>query len=321
MEIFKLALQQLMMMASLILIGFFLRKKELVPSITGTALSKLETFVLLPALTFVNQLRNCTVENFTKHSSLILYGAVFVFLAVGLAYPVSKLFVRNSKASPELEYQRNVYKYALTFGNYGFMGNFIVLGIWGDAFLFQYLMLTFIVGIVCHSWGLYILIPKGQCSFWANMRKSLTAPPIIALVLGMICGLLNVEQYVPQFAISAFDNLSPCMGPIAMLLAGMIIGEYDIRKLLSDKRIYIVTALRLIVIPAFFMLLLNLIGASKDIMTLILIAFATPLGMNTIVFPAAYGGDTSTGASMTVVSHTLSVITIPLMYYLFIVIL
>lgn len=321
MEIFQLSLQQLLMMASLILIGFFLRKKELVPSVTGTALSKLETFVLMPALSFVNQLQNCTVENFTKNYTLILYGAVFVFLAVGLAYPLSKLFVRNWRESPELEYQRNVYKYALTFGNYGFMGNFIILGIWGDAVLFQYLMLTFVVGIICHSWGLYVLIPKGQCSFWENMKKSLLTPPIVALVLGMICGLLNVEQYVPQFAISGLNNLSACMGPIGMLLAGMVIGEYDVGKLLSDKKIYIVTALRLIVIPAVFMLILHLFGASKEIMTLILIAFATPLGMNTIVFPAAFGGDTKTGASMTVVSHTLSVITIPLMYYLFIVIL
>ena len=32
--------------------------------------------------------------------------------------------------------------------------------------------------------------------------------------------------------------------------------------------------------------------------------------------PAAYGGDTSTGASMAMISHTLCVITIPLMYAL-----
>ena len=54
---------------------------------------------------------------------------------------------------------------------------------------------------------------------------------------------------------------------------------------------------------------------------LALICFATPLGLNTIVYPAAYGGETKTGASMAMISHTLSVVTIPLMYLLFIVIL
>ena len=47
--------------------------------------------------------------------------------------------------------------------------------------------------------------------------------------------------------------------------------------------------------------------------------FVPPLGLNTIVYPAAYGGDTKTGASMTMISHVLSVITIPLMYLVFIV--
>ena len=35
-----------------------------------------------------------------------------------------------------------------------------------------------------------------------------------------------------------------------------------------------------------------------------------------VVFPAAYGGDPSTGASMALISHTLSVLTIPVMYAL-----
>jgi len=65
-------------------------------------------------------------------------------------------------------------------------------------------------------------------------------------------------------------------------------------------------------------LALKLIGTPDSIILLALIAFCTPLGLNTIVYPAAYGGDTKTGAAMTMVSHLLSVVTIPLMYLLFI---
>jgi predicted permease len=43
---------------------------------------------------------------------------------------------------------------------------------------------------------------------------------------------------------------------------------------------------------------------------------ATPLGMNTIVFPKAYGGNPKIGASMAMISHTLCVITIPILYAL-----
>ena len=84
---------------------------------------------------------------------------------------------------------------------------------------------------------------------------------------------------------------------------------------------YVVTALRLLVIPSVMLLILRLIGAPALVQTFTLFAFAAPLGLNTIVYPAAYGGETKTGAAMTIISSTLSVITIPLMYLLFMVIL
>ena len=50
------------------------------------------------------------------------------------------------------------------------------------------------------------------------------------------------------------------------------------------------------------------------------VATATPLGLNTVVFPEAYGGNPKTGASMAMISHTLCVITIPLLYSLMVLI-
>ena len=111
------------------------------------------------------------------------------------------------------------------------------------------------------------------------------------------------------------------MGPVSMVLAGFVIGGYEIKGLLSDKKVYVATFLRLIAIPSLILSVLMLIGTGKEIMTWALIAFAAPLGLNTIVFPAAYGGQTKTGASMALISHVLSVITIPVMYYIFIVLL
>ena len=319
MDIFLLTLQQLMMMASLMVVGYFLRKKNIVPENTGIAISKLETYVFVPALSIINQLNNCTFENFIKNSSLILYGLIFVLLAIFIARLLSGLFVKGSQKSPELSYKRNIYQYGLTFSNYGFIGNFIILGVWGDAMFYKYTMLTFMVAILCSSWGLYMLIPKGSGDFLKNLKKGLSAPPILALFFGIICGLLNLKPYFPQFLLGALDNASKCMGPAAMLLSGMIIGGYNIREILIDKKVYLLTLLRLIVIPAVFMIILKLIGASEEIMILVLIAFASPLGMNTIVYPAAYGGETKTGASMTMISSAFCVVTIPIMYYLFIV--
>jgi len=315
MEIFTLTLNQMLMMFTLILSGFLLRKARILPDSSDITMSRLETYIFVPALSLFNMMTNCTVETFKENSILILYGLVLIIVAVAVAHPLSKLFIRNTE-NAELDYQRNVYKYAMTFSNYGFMGNFVVLGIWGGEGLFKYQMFCLCVGLVCSSWGLYILIPKeaGQRNLMKNLVKGLTAPPMIALIVGVICGLLNVKQYFPTFALNTLSSASNCMGPVAMVLAGFVIGGYEFKSLFTDKKIYIATFLRLIVIPAVFVTALRVLGNNKEIMTLALIAFATPLGLNTIVYPAAYGGDTKTGASMAMISHTLSVITLPLMY-------
>ncbi|MBE6688281.1 MAG: hypothetical protein E7588_03265 [Ruminococcaceae bacterium] len=322
MEIFGLTLNQMLLMFTFIVLGIVLRKSNILPSNAYVTMSRLETYIFVPALSLHNQMTNCTVETFKENSKLILYGAVVVAVAVAAAYPLSALFVRRHRESAELAYQRNIYKYALTFGNYGFMGNFIVLGVWGSEMFFKYSMFTLIVGIICSSWGLYILIPKEQnAGVIKNIMKGFLAPPMLALVVGVAFGLLNLKRFVPEFLLTAFSNAGSCMGPVAMVLAGVVIGGYEFKSLFVNKKVYIVTAARLIVIPAVIVSILKLLGTNDEIVSLALVAFATPLGMNTIVYPAAYGGDTKTGAAMTMISHTLAVITIPLMYLLFVVVL
>ena len=112
MDIFLLTLQQLMMMASLMVAGFLLRKKNIVPENTGVALSKLETYIFVPALSLYNMMTQCTVEAFKANWTLMLYGLVIIVIAILVSYPLSKIFVRKSANSPEEKYQRNIYKYA-----------------------------------------------------------------------------------------------------------------------------------------------------------------------------------------------------------------
>ena len=320
MTIFYLTLKQMLMMFVLILVGFVLRKKMILSENSDTIMAKLETYVFVPALSLYTMITKCTVQTFADNYTLILYGLAIVLASILVSYPLSALFVRNSSQSPEKEYQRNIYKYSMTFGNYSFMGNFIVLGVWGNELFYKYTMFVFLINILCKSWGLYILVPKEHnAGFLSNLKKGILNPPVIALVLGMLIGLLDWSKFVPNFVITAFDNAGKCQGPVAMILAGFVIGGYNFKKLLLNKKVYVASLLRLVVLPAAIMLTLKAVGAGDEIMILALIAFATPLGLNTIVYPAAYGGDTETGASMTMISHTLSVVTIPLMYLLFIV--
>ena len=320
MDIFRQTSVQMLMMFCMILIGYIVRKKKILPEKADTVLARSNTFVFVPALVLQTQMNRCTVQTLTQNAGIILCGLTVVTLSILAAYPLAKLFAREKHPTAEQAYEANVYRYAMAFGNYGFMGNFIVMNVWGDEMLYKYLLFCFFFNVLCYAWGLSILIPKEQgITPWANLKKCILTPPMVATLTGMVLGMLGVTKHTPAFLMRTMEDLGKCQGPIAMVLAGYVIGGYDFKELLLNKKVYGACLLRLFLIPAVVMLVMHLLGAGKELMTLALIATATPLGLNTVVFPATYGGNTKPGASMAMISHALSVVTIPIMYLLFIV--
>ncbi len=315
---FEMTLGQMLTMFAFILVGYLLRKAKILPEESGVAMARLETYLFVPALSLANMMEYCTVDSFRENFTLILYGAVIIVAALLLAVPLSHLFVRRA-VTPELAYQRSIYRYGMTFANYGFMGNFIVLGVFGGAMFFKYQMFCLVMSVLCNSYGLYLLIPKEQnAGLWHNLKKGLLAPPTIALFAGVAVGLLELGDYIPTFLLNMLDGAGKCQGPVAMVLVGFVIAGYPLGEIFVNKKVYAASLVRLIAIPAAFLLVLHMLDASKEIMTLALIAFGTPLGLNSIVYPETYGGDVKTGASMASISQTLCIATIPLMYWLFI---
>ncbi len=304
---FNATLSPMLVMFVCMVIGFVLNRKNLLPKNGATVLSKLENYVLVPALIVKTFMENCTVKSLSENYTIILSALFSLFLALIVAIPLAKAFTKDS-------YTINIYRYALSFGNFGFMGNAIVPAILGPSVLYSYMLFTLPLNTAVYTWGVLILIPKGEEK--QSVLKCLINPIFISIIIGMILGLTGATPYVPKFITSTVSNLSACMGPLAMVLTGFVVADYDIMSLLKKGRIYIATFLRLILLPTIFVWLLSLTGVGKEILTLAFFAYATPLGLNTVVFPAAYGSDTSTGASMAMISHTLCVLTIPLMFAL-----
>lgn len=307
-DTFLATVSPMMVMFICILIGFILRKTRVAPDNTGSVLSKLVMFVFLPAQILNAFMRNCTVSSILSEYQVVIYGAVSIGLSMLVGIPLSNLFSKD----PD---QRNIYRYALVFANFGYLGNAIVPLVLGQEALYLYILFTLPVNVVLYSWGVSILTPKGKGEK-KSLLKRLMQPPILALFLGLILGLSGVGTKVPAFVSDALSSLAGCMGAIAMLLTGFIIGGYDIGKLLKNKKVYLATVLRLIVLPALMVAVLWLLGADRQTATLAMFAYGSALGLNTVVIPAAYDGDTHTGASMAMVSHVSTVVTIPLMYAL-----
>ncbi len=102
------------------------------------------------------------------------------------------------------------------------------------------------------------------------------------------------------------------------------IANYSLKNMFKKSKIYVASVLKLIVFPAIILGAISgikelgnaIFGLSVDNTPLFLLFFAlaAPLGLNTVVFPEAYSGNHETGASMAMISHTLCVITITIMF-------
>ena len=305
MEAFKATLSPMLVMLLCIVIGFILNKLNLLPENSATVLSKLVNFILVPSLIITTFMKYCTVASLKEQYKLILYSLSAVLISIGIAYLLAPLFEKDA-------YKKNIYRYAITFSNFSFLGNAIVPAILGEEMLFDYLIFSLPLNFAVYTWGIAILIPlKGKKN---NPLYSLFNPIIFSLGIGIIFGLANVQKIIPIFITSSLNSFAACMGPIAMLLTGFTIGGYNVLTLLKNKKVYVITFLRLFILPALLLTLLYFSGADSHILTLALFAFASPLGLNTIIFPAAYGGDTKIGASMALISHSFGIVSIPILY-------
>ncbi len=313
-------LNQMICLFAFILLGYALYKLHIVPENAMVTLSKLESWLFIPCLVMGTFLSNFTVEKLKSAGTLLLLSTVLLAVMIGIALIVSKLIYKNDA------YLRKVAIYGLTFANFGYMGNAIMSGVFPEIFM-EYMVFVIPLWIAIYLWGVPVLLIADDSQegdkkpTLAQRLKPLLNPMLIAMLIGMLLGITGLGAHIPDSMISVIRISGDCMSPVAMLLTGMTVAAADLRSMLTKPRTYILSAVRLIAIPLLFIAVFAMIPKGELInRTFLICAMASlsmPLGLNTIVVPGGYGKDTTDAAGMALISHTLSIITIPLIFMLF----
>ena len=299
MNAFTTTLQQMLFLFLCILIGYALNRSRILPAESDITISRLETYVFVPAVVFNSFRTYCTADNLLANTGGLLFFAGILAVYIALACILAPRFAADKA-------EEGIYRYALAIPNYGFMGNSIVLGLLGDAMLFRYLILTIPAGIISATAGV-IWVTAGKKKF---SPKMLINPQFIAMLIGMVFSLTHCP--LPGFVDKTVTACASCFSPLAMVLTGFVIGKYPFKGLFRRRNVYWLTGLRLVLLPLICLGICRLMKIDADVTLLALIFSAMPLGLNTIVYPAAYGGDETLGANMAVISNLIGLITVPL---------
>lgn len=301
MQIFTTTLNQVTMMIFFIFLGFLLAKTGVIAHSISKGLSALLVYVCLPAVSFSSCYNNVTVENILNQWKNILAGIIVLAISYIVALLLAKVFAKN-------DFEKNVYTYSFTIPNLSYMGYPLVGAVFGDEALFTMMMFVLSMVVFCYTKGMSLLTPNQK----TGIKSVLLRPVIIALILGTLFGLLDIK--LPKVALNIIDTASGSMGFIAMIMTGCVISAKPIKELVSDKKAYFASIIRLIIIPLAALAIMLFLKVDKNITMIAVATLALPLGLNTVVFPEAYGGDGRIGARLAFVSHTMSLITIPIIF-------
>lgn len=289
--------EQLSLLFIFMLCGFLMAKSRLINYEHTKILSMIKIYLFLPCTVFNAFYSNFTIENLTQYYLLIIVSAAVLGVLVCFSHIVSGLLSKN-------EYDRKIYKYSLIISNYGYMGYALAQGLFGTEGFLYMVLFALPFSFYTYTFG-YCMLTNRQISL-----KRLINPVVLSILLGSFFGFLNIK--LPRIFETFVNKSANCMAPVSMLLAGITISEFDIKHLISDKKVYIASIIRLVLIPCSVMIVLKPFFDDTLVRIAVLLC-AMPCGLNTIVFPRLIGEDCKTGAKLAFVSNVLSILSIPVM--------
>ena len=329
MELFTATLNQMGVLGLYMVIGFAIAKLKIVSKEASRILSKLENTVFLPALVLYTFLANFTLATLRDSWLPLLVSSGVELIVIPIAILTSRLAAKDG-------FIRRMYTYGLSFSNFGFMGNAVVSALFPDLYT-HYVIFTLPLWTIIYIWGVpNLLMEKNEDTGPVASKKkklistlnSFVNPMFIALLIGAVIGVSGLGELMLAadggkgvFITQVIKVCGDCMSPIAMIMTGITFAFVDFKKVLGTISLYVVTLIRLMIFPlaiggAALLVKTYLIDIPDAIYISLICSLSMPLGLNTVVIPAAYGRDTSIPAGMALVSHLLSIGTIPLIIFL-----
>ena len=291
--------------------GYLLVKGKLLTGKDSGILSKLLTYVGMPFMILGSTLKLEFTPEFTV--SMVITTVIGVLLILGM-FALTGLLVRDSDAKA-----RGMMRFAMIFANNGFIGLPLAKAVFGeDSPVMAYLIvLNIINNVLMFTLGAYLISGDKKTM---NLKKALLNPVLLAFLAGIALNLLGINGLVPQVGTYA-SHFSGIVTPLSMLVLGIKLAEVPMKKLFTSGRMYYVSAVRLVLLPVLctaLMLALQLIPAlhiGKDMIIGFFIAFAMPTAGLASAFADQYQGDSDNAVIFTLGSTVLSIVAIPVLYW------
>ncbi len=304
MQIALLILEQMLQLFIILLLGLLVVKCKLLKSEDSKVLSTVAVYLVTP----------CVIIN----SFQIEYSpeaAQGLLLAVGAA--VCSQIVFLTMISTIWKKFAVVERASIMYSNAGNMIIPIVQAVLGQEWVLYTSAYIAVQVVLIWTHGRNMI--SGEKGF--SWKKILTNLNIISIFIGLILFAFNIK--LPALASNTLNSISSMVGPMGMLILGMLMADLDLKEILRKKRIYLIAAVRLLLCPLIMLAAIYFIGAYRwlpDAATILFITFlatCAPPAVNITQIAQVYGEDASYASSINVLSICLCLFTTPLLTALY----
>ncbi|MDF2505725.1 AEC family transporter [Clostridium sp.] len=225
------------------LMGFVLVRVRLLKAEDSKVLSIIVLYLVMPSV-IVNAFQVEFTETIQNGLLLaITVAAIINFALLFLMKIVGKILRLDS-----------VEKASIIYSNAGNLVIPIVSSILGKEWIIYSSAFISVQLILLWTHGRMLLC--GERKF--NIKKIISNVNMIAMLIGFI--LLATGIKLPDVITGTMESISTMIGPLSMIVTGMLLANLKISKVLSYRRIYFVTFLKMILCPLLILVFLKFSG-------------------------------------------------------------
>ena len=305
MEISLLLMQQITELFLMIFMGYVIVKARLLKGEDSKVISKIVLYLIIPCV-IINAFQvDYTSE---KVQGLLLAFAASVMLQVLLLIIV---WGAGRMGLNEVE------KASVYYSNAGNLIMPIVTFVLGQEWVLYGCVFMSVQIVFVWSHGKWVLSRQSEIDW----KKILLNINMVAVFAGVFLFFTKIR--LPQILNQTFGSVGSMIGPASMMVTGMLIAEMSLKDIFTNGRVYFITFLRLIAVPAVALLLLKVSGLvngspdGKKLLLIVFLAVITPSASTITQMCQVYGNDSQYASAINVMTTLFSIVTMPLMVLLF----
>ena len=147
--------------------------------------------------------------------------------------------------------------------------------------------------------------------------KNLITPGVICSFLALILYLMHIRA--PKIVTDFTGMVGDMTTPLAMIIIGVTLGAMNIKKVFNELRVYVYTLVKQLILPIIAYPIIAFLIKDHYLRGLTLIMLSMPVGSSAVLFTNKYGGDSELAAKTIFMTTLISVFTIPLVVYMFLI--